>query len=66
MREQEEIAKRNVIKSYFNFKKAFDDCFNYYKKDNPKHTTTQIFVNKKVWELPNISNNTLRKNFKNF
>ncbi|GES73759.1 hypothetical protein GLOIN_2v515277 [Rhizophagus clarus] len=61
MEGQEEIAKRDVIKSYFNFGKALDDCFNYYKKDNPKRTA-QALVNKKVWEqLPNVSDDALRK-----
>ncbi|GET02672.1 hypothetical protein GLOIN_2v515277 [Rhizophagus clarus] len=61
MEGQEEIAKRDVIKSYFNFGKILDDCFNYYKKDNPK-CTAQALVNKKVWEqLPNVSDDALRK-----
>ncbi|GES74837.1 hypothetical protein GLOIN_2v1769762 [Rhizophagus clarus] len=61
MEGQEEIAKRDVIKSYFNFGKALDDCFNYYKKDNPKRTA-QALVNKKVQEqLPNVSDEAIRK-----
>ncbi|GBC07751.1 hypothetical protein RclHR1_07680005 [Rhizophagus clarus] len=61
MEGQEEIAKRDVIKSYFNFRKALDDCFNYYKKDNPKRTA-QALVNKKVQEqLPNVSDEAIRK-----
>lgn len=61
MEGQEEIAKWDVIRSYFNFGKVLDDLYNYYKKDNPKRTA-QALVNKEVREqLPNVSDDALRK-----
>lgn len=47
MEGQEEIAKRNVIKSYYNFGKALEDCYDHYKKNNPKRTA-QALVNQEV------------------
>ncbi|GES77025.1 hypothetical protein GLOIN_2v515277 [Rhizophagus clarus] len=47
MKGQEEVAKRAVIKSYFNFGKALNDQFSHYLKTNPKHTA-QALVNQEV------------------
>ncbi|CAB4495817.1 unnamed protein product [Rhizophagus irregularis] len=47
MEGEEEIAKRNVIKSYYNFGKALEDRYDHYKKNNPKRTA-QALVNKEV------------------
>jgi len=58
MEGQEEIAKRNVIKSYYNFRKALD----HYKKNNPKRTV-QVLVNKEVRNQlsDSVSDDLLRK-----
>jgi len=47
MEGQEEIAKRDLIKSYYNFGKALEDRYDHYKKNNPKRTA-QALVNKEV------------------
>uniref|UniRef100_U9SIX0 Uncharacterized protein n=1 Tax=Rhizophagus irregularis (strain DAOM 181602 / DAOM 197198 / MUCL 43194) TaxID=747089 RepID=U9SIX0_RHIID len=47
MEGEEEIAKQNVIKSYYNFGKALEDHYDHYKKNNPKRTA-QALVNKEV------------------
>ncbi|CAI2186856.1 4060_t:CDS:1 [Funneliformis geosporum] len=62
MEERIENVNQVVLKSYFNFRKALDDCFNRYKKDNPNHTA-QALVNKKVHkQLPDtVSDNVLKK-----
>ncbi|CAI2189293.1 8606_t:CDS:1, partial [Funneliformis geosporum] len=62
MEERIENVNRDILKSYFNFGKALDDCFNRYKKDNP-NCTAQALVNKKVRKQlsDTVSDNTLRK-----
>ena len=62
MEGEEEIAKRNVIKSYYNFGKALEDRYDHYKKNNPKRTA-QALVNKEVRnQLPDsVSDDLLRK-----
>ncbi|PKY29352.1 hypothetical protein RhiirB3_483396 [Rhizophagus irregularis] len=62
MEGEEEIAKRNVIKSYFNFGKALEDRYDHYKKNNPKRTA-QALVNKEVRnQLPDsVSDDLLQK-----
>src|SRR5436190_22179600 len=62
MEGQEEIAKRNVIKSYYNFRKALEDRYDHYKKNNSKRTA-QALVNKEVQnQLPDsVSDDLLRK-----
>jgi hypothetical protein len=44
---EEDIVKQEVIKLYYNFGKVLDECFNEYRKENPKRTT-QALVNKEV------------------
>jgi hypothetical protein len=62
MEGQEEIVKREVIKSYYNFGKALEDRYDHYKKNNPKRTA-QALVNKEVRkQLPDsVSDDLLRK-----
>ncbi|CAI2178892.1 3094_t:CDS:2 [Funneliformis geosporum] len=62
MEERTENVNQDVLKSYFNFRKALDDCFNRYKKDNPNRTA-QVLVNNKVRkQLPDtVSDNALKK-----
>jgi len=62
MEGQEEVAKRDVIKSYYNFGKALEDRYDHYKKNNPKRTA-QALVNKEVRkQLPDsVSDDLLRK-----
>ncbi|CAB5380251.1 unnamed protein product [Rhizophagus irregularis] len=62
MEGQEEIAKRNVIKSYYNFGKALEDRYDHYKKNNLKRTA-QALVNKEVRnQLPDsVSDDLLQK-----
>ncbi|EXX69030.1 hypothetical protein RirG_099620 [Rhizophagus irregularis DAOM 197198w] len=60
MEGEEEIAKQNVIKSYYNFGKALEDHYDHYKKNNPKRTaqallpnsvSDDLFQKKKEWAL---------------
>ncbi|PKY58768.1 hypothetical protein RhiirA4_480955 [Rhizophagus irregularis] len=62
MEGEEEIAKRNIIKSYYNFGKALEDRYDHYKKNNPKRTA-QALVNKEVRNqlLDSVSDDLLRK-----
>ncbi|CAG8633459.1 9260_t:CDS:2 [Diversispora eburnea] len=36
MEEQEVNTNQNIIKSYYNFRKAINEQYDYYKKNNPK------------------------------
>ncbi|CAG8856818.1 42793_t:CDS:1, partial [Gigaspora margarita] len=59
---ENEIINREVITSYYIFGKALKDKYDYYKKNNPKHTA-QALVNKEVKsQLSNfVSDDLLRK-----
>ena len=62
MEERTENANRDVLKSYFNFGKALDDCFNRYKKDNPNRTAQALVNNEVRNQLPDtVSESALRK-----
>jgi hypothetical protein len=62
MEERTENMNRDVLKSYFNFGKALDDCFNRYMKVNPKRTAQALVNNEVRNQLPNtVSDNALRK-----
>src|SRR5215216_2427752 len=62
MEERTENANRDILKSYFNFGKALDDCFNRYKKDNPNRTAQALVNNEVRNQLPDtVSESALRK-----
>ncbi|CAG8679164.1 33899_t:CDS:1, partial [Racocetra persica] len=60
--EQSEHVNQLVIKSYYDFGKAFEERYEYYRKNNPKRTA-QALVNKEVGkQLPeSVSETSLRK-----